>query len=284
MDNLDILKIASKKLKSSREKLNISTKEVADDLRLDQKTIDDIDNGNFENFKNYVFLKGYLKNYANFLGIYLELPEINKKTKKNKKICKNDIEEKKDNAVHSKYFLTIIVLTSLFFLIFIAQNENKDLIQDEEILIETNDHVSNEKIESNKINQDQEFVIQKKSENSEEIKLLETTDKASLENNNIPSNNDANVDSSLITDTLDSTDKLIIIYSGDSWTEIIDSYGNIVFFDLVKDGDTIRLNIKAPFEILLGNATVVDITYNNKVINTQYINPDNNVGKFNIKE
>ena len=284
MDNLDILKIASKKLKSSREKLNISTKEVADDLRLDQKAIDDIDNGNFENFKNYVFLKGYLKNYANFLGIYLELPEINKKTKKNKKICKNDIEEKKDNAVHSKYFLTIIVLTSLFFLIFIAQNENKDLIQDEEILTETNDHVSNEKIESNKINQDQEFVIQKKSENSEEIKLLETTDKASLENNNIPSNNDANVDSSLITDTLDSTDKLIIIYSGDSWTEIIDSYGNIVFFDLVKDGDTIRLNIKAPFEILLGNATVVDITYNNKVINTQYINPDNNVGKINIKE
>ena len=284
MDNLDILKIASKKLKSSREKLNISTKEVADDLRLDQKTIDDIDNGNFENFKNYVFLKGYLKNYANFLGIYLELPEINKKIKKDKKICKNDIGEKKDNTVYSKYFLTVIVLTSLFFLIFIAKNENKDLIQDKEILTETNDHVSNEKIESNKINQDQEFVIQKKSENSEEIKLLETTDKASLENNNIPSNNTENIDSSLITDTLDSTDKLIIIYSGDSWTEIIDSYGNIVFFDLVKNGDTIRLNIKAPFEILLGNATVVDITYNNKVINTQYINPDNNVGKINIKE
>ena len=34
MDNLDILKIASKKLKSSREKLNISTKEVADDWGL----------------------------------------------------------------------------------------------------------------------------------------------------------------------------------------------------------------------------------------------------------
>jgi len=284
MDNLDILKIASKKLKRSREKLNISTKEVADDLRLDQKAIDDIENGNFKNFKNYVFLKGYLKNYANFLGIYLELPEINKKIKKNKKIYKNDIGEIKNNTVYSKYFLTVIVLTSLFFLIFIVQNQNKDLIQDMEILTETNDHDSNEKIESNKINQDQEFVIQKKSENTEEIKLLETIDKASLENNNISSNNDTNVNSSLIADTLDLTNKLIIIYSGDSWTEIIDSYGNIVFFDLVKDGDTIRLNIKAPFEILLGNATVVDITYNNKVINTQYINPDNNVGKININE
>ena len=284
MDNLDILKIASKKLKSSREKLNISTKEVADDLRLDQKIIDDIDNGNFKNFKNYVFLKGYLKNYANFLGVHLDLPEIKKKIKKNKKISENGVGEKKNNILYRKYFLTGIVLTSFFFLVFIIQNENKNLIQDKEILSETNDNVLNEKIESNKINQDQEFVIQKKSENTEEIKLFETTEKTNLENNNIPSNNDSNVDSSSITDTLDSTDKLIVIYSGDSWTEIIDSYGNIVFFDLVKDGDTIRLNIKAPFEILLGNATVVDITYNNKVINIQYINPDNNVGKINIKE
>lgn len=284
MDNLDILKIASKKLKSSREKLNISTKEVADDLRLDQKIIDDIDNGNFKNFKNYVFLKGYLKNYANFLGVHLELPEINKKIKKNKKITENDIGEKKNNTVYSKYFLTAIVLLSFFFLVFTVQNENKNLIQDKESLGEMNDNILSEKIESNKINQDQEFVIQKKSENTEEIKLLETTDKTNLENNNIPSNNDTNVNSSSTTDISDSTDKLIIIYSGDSWTEIIDSYGNIVFFDLVKDGDTISLNIKAPFEILLGNATVVDITYNKKVINTQYINPDNNVGKINIKE
>jgi len=284
MDNLDILKIASKKLKSSREKLNISTKEVADDLRLDQKIIDDIDNANFKNFKNYVFLKGYLKNYANFLGVHLELPEINKKIKKNKKITENNIREKKNNTVHSKYFLTAAVLISFFFLVFVVQNENKNLIQDKESLGETNDNILSEKIESKKINQDQEFVIQKKSENTEEIKLLETTDKINLENNNIPSNNDTNVNSSSITDISDSTDKLIIIYSGDSWTEIIDSYGNIVFFDLVKDGDTIRLNIKAPFEILLGNATVVDITYNNNVINTQYINPDNNVGKINIKE
>ena len=217
MDNLDILKIASKKLKSSREKLNISTKEVANDLRLDQKIIDDIDNGNFKNFKNYVFLKGYLKNYANFLGVHLDLPEIKKKTKKSKEITENGIRGKKNDTFYRKHFLTGIVLTSFFFLVFIIQNENKNLIQDKEILSETNDNVLNEKIESNKINQDQEFVIQKKSENTEEIKLLETTEKINLENNNIPSNNDSNVDSSSITDILDSTDKLIVIYSGDSF-------------------------------------------------------------------
>ena len=32
--------------------------------------------------------------------------------------------------------------------------------------------------------------------------------------------------------------KLEIFYNEDSWTEIIDSYGNIVFFDLAKQGKT----------------------------------------------
>ena len=78
--------------------------------------------------------------------------------------------------------------------------------------------------------------------------------------------------------------KLEIFYNGDSWTEIIDSYGNIVFFDLAIQGETLEFNILAPFEILIGNATVVDIKYNNKAVSVGYINPDNNVGKIKIKE
>ena len=71
-------------------------------------------------------------------------------------------------------------------------------------------------------------------------------------------------------------------FSGDSWIEIIDSKNNIVFFDLVKSGKTLELNILAPFEILLGDATVVNIKYNNKVIKVPYFNPDNNVGKIKV--
>ena len=78
--------------------------------------------------------------------------------------------------------------------------------------------------------------------------------------------------------------KLEIFYNEDSWTEIIDSYGNIVFFDLAKKGKTLEFNILAPFEILIGNATVVDIQYSNKKISIGYINPSNNVGKIKIKE
>ena len=77
---------------------------------------------------------------------------------------------------------------------------------------------------------------------------------------------------------------LSIDYNGDSWTEIIDSYGNIVFFELVKNGTKLKLNIDAPFEILLGNATVVNIKYNNIKVDAQYVNPENNVGKVKIRK
>ena len=69
MENLDSLRIASKLLKSQREELKISIEEVASELKLDKKIIEEIEIRDFSNFKNYVFLKGYLKNYANYLGI-----------------------------------------------------------------------------------------------------------------------------------------------------------------------------------------------------------------------
>jgi hypothetical protein len=76
---------------------------------------------------------------------------------------------------------------------------------------------------------------------------------------------------------------LEIKYNEDSWTEIIDSNQDIVFLDLVKKGKILKFSISAPFEILLGNATAVNIKYNNEIVGISYINPDNNVGKLKIK-
>ena len=69
MENLDSLKIASKLLKSQREKLNLSIDEVSLELRLEKKIIENIENGNFDNSKSYLFLKGYLKIMQIFLGL-----------------------------------------------------------------------------------------------------------------------------------------------------------------------------------------------------------------------
>jgi len=285
MENLDSLKIASKTLKKNREKLNITIKEVATELRLEEKIINDIEKGRFEKFNNYVFLKGYLKNYANFLNIKIDLPEIKKEKKLVNKSPSKNINQKKNNKILAKHLITSLSLFVLIGLIFIFQPGSSDLELKKQPLFEekTNKEPVVEEIKNleNKLkpqdnNKNSNSVIKRNDDSADDIEILES------DVNELPTIQNKNSNS--LDNTAASNDVLSIIYNGDSWTEIIDSYGNIVFFELVKNGTKLRLNIQAPFEILLGNATVVNIKYNNNEVNAQYVNPENNVGKVKIKQ
>ena len=285
MENLDSLKIASKTLKKNREKLKITIKEVATELRLEEKIINDIEKGRFEKFNNYVFLKGYLKNYANFLNIKIDLLDIKKEKKLINKSTSKNIKQKNNNKISPKHLITSLSLLVLIGLIFTFQPGRSDLElkkkslfekkTNQEPVVEEIKKLDNKpKLQDNDINSNS--VIKRNDESADDIEILES------DANKLPTSQNKNSISS--DNTVASNDVLSIIYNGDSWTEIIDSYGNIVFFELVKNGTKLRLNIQAPFEILLGNATVVNIKYNNIEANAQYVNPENNVGKVKIKK
>jgi len=284
MKNLDSLKIASKFLKSQREKKDFTVEEVSIELRLDKKIIFDIETGNFDNFKSYLFLKGYITNYANFLGVEVNLPEVEiKKNKKflSKKESNRDLIRNKKKSIYIISFLIFIIVIYIFY--------NKNL---EEVIIPSSVSIKNtkiEKIENNisikpaDIDRD---TIQKESKNIQEIhvdknKIFLEKSFDDIDN----SDNSENISIDPITLANPADDFLLeITYKGDSWTEIIDSKGDIIFFDLVKQGKTIKFNILAPFEILLGDVTVVDVKYNNKAISIPYFNPDTNVGKIKVKK
>tara|TARA_B100001996_G_scaffold381445_1_gene370887 strand:+ start:709 stop:1569 length:861 start_codon:yes stop_codon:yes gene_type:complete len=285
MENLDSLKIASKLLKSQREKLKISIEEVSVELRLDKKIIEEIETRNFSNFKNYVFLKGYLKNYANYLGIELDLPEM-KRGKKSKLYNKSNF-KKNNKQILTKYSkLLAILLIIIVALTFMEQKKFNDNSA------EDNNIISKEKDSNNK-------VIIKDNNLKENLNYYEGKNNLDLNKNNSAnndtenSNSDENKQKNEELDNLvnnidknalpaNSKDNLVIEYTEDSWTEIIDSFNNIVFFDLVKKGKILEFNILPPFEILLGDATVVNIKYNNKKIQVPF-NPGNKVGKLKIK-
>ena len=287
MKNLDSLKIASKFLKSQREKKEFTIEEVCIELKLDKDIILDIENGNFDNFKNYLFLKGYVRNYANFLGVHVSLPEVeikkNKKVSSRKKPSWNLIGNKK------KY---IYLITFLIFILMLSTFSNKNKNLEYEISSSSIDakNTDIEKKENNipiKTTDLKSNTAHKESKNIQDINMDENKillEKSSDSDDNPSSNNDNSENISIepihpVNDVF-----LEITYKGDSWTEIIDSKGDIIFFDLVKRGKTIKFNILAPFEILLGDATVVNIKYNNKLISIPYFNPDTNVGKIKIKK
>ena len=279
MENLDSLKIAINTLRSHREKLNLSIKEISLELKLEETIIRDIESANFDNFSSYLFLKGYLKNYADFLEIKINLPEY-KERKKNK------IKKEKNKVVRKNYINYILVLI-VMVLIFIFLIENNKIFVEAEnktILIQK-DSVSRDKDNAEKIYQEENIdnIITPYNETikplSKEIdNKLEVIINDSKENLNEKSITDINEKPLELTQ-----DQILIIeYSDDSWTEIINSNGDIVFFDLVKGGKSIKIKILAPFEILLGDATAVNIKYNNKIVKVPYFNPDNNVGKIKI--
>ncbi len=258
MKNIDSLKIASKLLKSRREELNISIEEVSIELRLQKYIINDIEKGNFKDFQSYLFLKGYLKNYANFLGVKVDLPELkilntenpaeNNTVKKNKKIPIN-------------IFLSMFLISLVLFLILFNLYENKKeniALKDKKNSILNPDPVKN--LPDTSAPNDPEVIL-----TMEKSSISNATQKESPTNVSVDLNT------------------LYIEYKLDSWTEIIDSSGNIVFFDLVKKNKSIKINISAPFEILLGDATAPIIKYNNKIIDVPYFNPDTKVVKFKIE-
>jgi len=279
MENLDSLKIASNLLRSHREKLNLSIKEISLELRLEETIIRDIESANFDNFSSYLFLKGYLKNYADFLEIKINLPEYKERKKPKIKKEKNKVVRKS----YINYILALVVLVLIYFFLIennkiVAESENKT------ILIQK-DSVSRDKDDAEKIYKEEKTdnIITPYKETIESLSKeidskLEVIIDDSKENLNEKSTADSNEKPlELIQDQI-----LIIKYSDDSWTEIINSNGDIVFFDLVKGGKSIKIKILTPFEILLGDATAVNIKYNNKVVKIPYFNPDNNVGKIKI--
>ena len=324
MKNIDSLKIASKLLKSQRESLRLSIKEVSVELRLEERIIRDIEEGNFIGFKSYLFLKGYLINYAKLVGANISLPGVENKnktttatatatatatvtetataTKNNNtdisrdKIAKLGKHKKKNLLIIFSIILVILVIYKIQSSSYsISKVNNTDDLESIAALPLKNTKESVPLVEKKLLNDN--VKINTKEAGTQNIvlsKVLEggqaDDEEFAIDSNSVPSKNKSIVqyNNTNITDNdpkiVAVGKKLEIFYNGDSWTEIIDSYGNIVFFDLVKQGKTLEFNILAPFEILIGNATVVDIQYSNKKISIGYINPSNNVGKIKIKE
>ena len=57
------------KLKEKREENGVSIEEVAEDLKMRPSQIISLEEGKKENFKDVVFLKYFIRDYAKYLGL-----------------------------------------------------------------------------------------------------------------------------------------------------------------------------------------------------------------------
>ena len=57
-------------------------------------------------------------------------------------------------------------------------------------------------------------------------------------------------------------DLITFVFEGECWVEIRDRDGDLVHGDLGRDGETVTVAGRAPFSVLIGNPAVVDVTFN----------------------
>ncbi len=78
-------------------------------------------------------------------------------------------------------------------------------------------------------------------------------------------------------------DTIVMELSDDSWIEILDKNNNKVFFDLAKAGETYTLKGNSPFEVLLGFAKGVSLTFNREAVDFKS-HTENGIARFTLPE
>lgn len=148
------MKEIGERLKEARESIGVSIEEVAEDLKLDSKQIENIENGNIEAFQDVFNLKYFIRDYAKYLGLDKEevVDEFNEylfdytsklsieDIKKETKIKKEDankikspytIEKKNEKIFQYIAYVSIILLILIIsYLVYSMISEPKDKEED----------------------------------------------------------------------------------------------------------------------------------------------------------
>ena len=66
------MKEIGQKLKDKREENGVSVEEAAEDLKMRPSQITNLEEGNTESFKDSLFLKYFIRDYAKYLGLNKE--------------------------------------------------------------------------------------------------------------------------------------------------------------------------------------------------------------------
>ena len=72
-------------------------------------------------------------------------------------------------------------------------------------------------------------------------------------------------------------DILDVHFTGASWIEIDNADNDRLYHDMLRSGDDLSIRGKAPFNILIGDANMVDITFNARPVQISRIRDDNSV-------
>ena len=232
------------RLASKRSEKELSINQVAREIKIEPHVIEMIENNEFESIGAPVFVKGYLRQYSELVGL-----DPNLIIEKYNAI--NSIEDSSpivNDSVDqiSKYVLTPKIILIAIFMILISFGvlvtvfgifgNNEAVVIKMETETESQESllppVTAPQIDSSETQIDETLEMETETESQESL-LPSTADEFFIEENFM---------------------NLTIVYSGLCWTEIFDANGERLFFGLGDQDREVNIDGLPPFDVMLGAA------------------------------
>ena len=232
------------RLANKRSEKELTINQVAREIKIEPRVIEMIENNDFESIGAPVFVKGYLRQYSELVGLDPDLI-IEKYS------AINSIEDSPpivNDSVDqiSKYVLTPKIILIAIFVILISFGvlatvfgifgNNEAVVIKMETETESQESilptVTAPQTDSSETQIDETFEMETETESQESL-LTSTSNEFFTEENLM---------------------NLTIIYSGLCWTEIFDANGERLFFGLGDQDREVNIDGVPPFDVMLGAA------------------------------
>ncbi|WP_226684774.1 RodZ domain-containing protein [Shewanella indica] len=259
-------------LKSAREQKGITVEDAATRLHLRPCIVTDIEADCFSNIDSSTYVRGYVKNYARILGVDKEAINncLARQVPKVTEPAMQSFSRKTSRqATDSRLMLvTYLIGFLLLALLVVWWLQKPSVVSDVDFSQPTAEEVQQAREFESRQAQIAETELPP--ETSTETPTAEV-DKSLVEDNNTDEAN-----SGVVNSDVDMTEQPVateatqasvgIELDGDCWIKLTDANGKTLIDGLRSPGQTIRVQGKAPFKLVLGAPQTVSLTFNGQAV------------------
>ena len=289
-------------LKLAREKVNLSSQDIADKMKLKKILIEDIEQDNYDINISLTFVRGYLKLYAKhvkvdeseILNAFENLSTQKKEPAKLQSFSRRVANQANDDKLMLVTYLIVAVVIALVVIWWLQQSSNDTT---------TASNVSNyPEADTQNVIAKEILPLEEKSLPDAEILKSESTDdfgvvtpneqllsdieKQTIENQSISAeivDDSSNLGelSDFIETTTAEPVELIFEFAGDCWMNLSDATGENIAYGVKVKGRVMPVTGIPPFVVTLGAPEVVKIHYAGEPLDMSFL-PSGRIAKFDL--
>lgn len=297
-------------LKDARIAASLSVDEVAEQLNFAPSTVRDFEDNLAQilETKKYpvIYLRGYLSNYAKLVGLntlelFVEYQQLASVQKKTKKLPPSDLIIPHTKKRSKKLPLFLLFVAVIFVVIYLFQKQlftsteqtapltesiaEQPVVQQGNVLIAKGDlsgedtaaELPDTVIESQTAPVETnlpETVIAPETDKPLQEEVKQLPQQLPQQQDEVSEFNTSAVSESSAPQTIEKvqteSERLSLAFNAECWTEVFDATGKRIAFGLYQNGNVLSLAGVAPFKLKLGDPSVVEIQYQDQIIEGEF--------------